>query len=247
MLKRISIIVTGLLIIAVSIAQPPKNAVNFYKNGLALRDKGMYPEAINAFKQATILYKKYDSAWLELGNLSMKLNMIDTALWYYNKATIANPRQVLAYIAMGNIYRDSRSSFDTAIQCYSDAMKIDSTNKVTFYSLAWCYNAKMKFDSAIYYSIRSLDIDNNYRPAYGELGHAYHASNKYKEAIEQFKKHIAKSEVDLPIYYSGMCYLELNQKDSALKMVDALRKIGSKMADGLQKRIDLKKPPETKN
>lgn len=246
MMKKIILLALGLWMMNGVIAQPPKNAVAFYKKGLTQRDKGMYPEAMRSFKQATILYKKYDSAWLELGNLSIKLNSIDTAILYYKKAIAANPRQALAYTAMGNLYRDNKSNTDSALQCYFNAMKIDSTNKLTFYNMAWCYNAKKAYDSAIIYAIRALDIDNNYRQAYGELAHAYHyspyhASNKYKEAIEQFKKNATRSEIDLPLYYAGMCYMEIKQKDGALEMVEALKKIGSKMAESLQKRIDAKK------
>ena len=240
MLKKIILVALGSWIMTAVIAQPPKNAVNFYKTGITLRDKGMYPEAMKAFKQATILYKKYDSAYLEMGNICVKLNRIDSAVSYYKKATVANPKQVMAYMSMGNIYRDNKSNIDSALLCYLPAVRIDSTDKVIFYSIAWCYNAKTKYDSAIIYAARALDLDNGYRPAYGELAHAYHASKKYNEAMEQFKKNIAISEVDLPMYYLGLCYLELNHKEEAQKLCDRLNKMGSKLGESLKKRIEAK-------
>ena len=67
-------------------------------------------------------------------------------------------------------------------------------------------------------AIKALEIDNDYRPAYSELGHAYNQSKKYSEAIEQFKKNMTISSVDLPVLYSGLCYIELGQKENAMKM-----------------------------
>jgi tetratricopeptide (TPR) repeat protein len=212
MLKQILFIITGSLTIARANAQLPKDA--------------------------SLLYNNYDSAYVQMGDLSIKQNKFDSAILYYTKALQINPRQVLAYIGMGNIYKNVKDEYDKAISNYSAALKIDSTNKETYYNIAWCYNAKTDYDNAIIYALKALDIDNNYRAAYGELGHAYHLSKKYADAIEQFKKYIALSGNPLPMLYSGLCYIELKDKDGAMKMYEELKKTDSKMAESLKRNID---------
>ncbi|MEI8059512.1 MAG: hypothetical protein WCG67_05085, partial [Ferruginibacter sp.] len=93
---------------------------------------------------------------------------------------------------------------------------------------------------AIKYALKALDVDNNYRPAYNELAHAYRSLKAYQECIDQFKKNVTISVNEQPLYYSGLCYLELNDKAGAEKMFEELKKINSKSADALRKKIDTK-------
>jgi|GEM_PF-757021 len=234
----------GFIVIAVSFlfgtvgAQPPKTAVNAYADGVAFYAKGMLPEAMQAFKKAATLYKRYDSAYVQMGNIYSKQNNFDTALLQYNKALAINPKQALAFTGMGTVYRDGKRDYDKAISSYLAAVKIDSSRKETFYGLAWCYNSKKDHENAIIYAARALDLDVKYRPGYNEMAHAYHALKKYPECIEHFKKYLAIAITDQPLYYSGLCYLELKDTASATKMYEELVKIESKMAPGLKKRID---------
>jgi tetratricopeptide (TPR) repeat protein len=144
-----------------------------------------------------------------------------------------------AHIALGNVYRDYKPNYDSAIICYKNALKTDSLDKATYYSLAWCYNAKKEYEKTIPYGIKALEIDNNYRQAYNELGHAYRRAGKFAEAIAQFRKNRSISVVDLAILYSGFCYTELKDKEGALKEYEELKKINEKMATSLKKAIDM--------
>ena len=113
-------------------------------------------------------------------------------------------------------------------------------NKETFFNICWCYNAKKEFEKAVTYAQKALDLDINYRAPYSELGFSYHALYKLDDAIELFKKYIGKTTCDLPLYYSGICYLELKQFDNVQNMIDELKKMNSKLADALKKRWDKK-------
>lgn len=238
MLKHLIAFATFFLILNGLCAQPPKAAVNAYKKGMMLKDKGMYAESLQSFRNALSFYKKYDSALVEMGNIYFKGNKPDSAALYFGKALVINPKQANAYTGFGNINRDVKANYDEALKNYYAAIRYDSSNKETFYSIAWCYNTKKLYDSAILYAIRSLQIDNNYRPGYSELGHAYHASKKYREAIEQFKKNLAISVNEQPLLYSGLCYIELKDKNGATDMYNQLVRLQSKMADALKKKID---------
>lgn len=219
-------------------AQPPKNALIAYREGVTFREKAMYPEAIRSFKKAAELYKRYDSAYLQMGEICLKQSMADTAVLYYNKALAINPQQVFAYIALGDIYRNIKAEFDKAISYYSTALRIDSTKKETWCNIAWCYNTEKQYDSAILYAAKALDLDNDYKSGYGELGHAIRASKKFAEGLEQFRKNMSRSANPLPVLYSGLIYIELKDKENALKMYERLEKTDSTIAGRLKRQIE---------
>ena len=237
MLKKILPLFLLLFVVSALFAQP-YNAKSFYKAGINFKNKNMFLEAMGAFKKTISLDKKFDSAYLELGLLYSRTTRADSAVWYYNKAISINPSMAPAYIALGNFYRDAKPNYDSALICYFNALKTDSLNKVTYYSIAWCYNAKGEYEKAIPYGIKSLEIDNDYKPGYSELGHAYRRTGKFAEGIEQFKKNLSVSVVDLALLYSGYCYAELKDKEGALRQYEALLKVNEKMAAALKKRID---------
>jgi len=238
MLKQILCLFMGFMILGSSFAQVSKNARDYYHKGVALKNQGMAPDAIIMFKKAIALNKNYDSAYVDLASVLAKSGKFDTAIILYKKALLINPNYPGAYLGLGNIYRDAIPEYNLAVANYLKALQYDSRNKETYYSIAWCLNAKKEYDSAIVYAVKALEIDNNYVPGYNELGHAYHASKKYKEAIEQFQKNLAVSVNELPLYYSGLCYLELNDREGALRMLEELKKMKSTMAEGLSRRLE---------
>jgi tetratricopeptide (TPR) repeat protein len=241
MVKYFYTVTLCLLTTAFLLAQPVKQAVVFFNKGAGFEQKGMFPDAIIAYKKAIALNKKYDSAYLGLALVYAKTSRVDSAIFTLKKAVAVNPGFANGYVALGNLYRDNLNKPDDAIENYLNALKIDSTNKVTYYSLAWCYNAKNYYREAITYGVKALGIDNNYRPAYNELGHSYHMLKAYQEGIDQFKKNLAISVNDLPMLYTGYCYMELNQKEDALKTYEELKKINPKMAEALKRKLDAMK------
>ncbi|HMK04308.1 MAG TPA: tetratricopeptide repeat protein [Ferruginibacter sp.] len=238
MFQRFSFTAICLFTTLLVIAQAPTNAVVFYNAGLDHATKGSFPEAILSFKKAVELYKKYDLAYAEMGNAYQKSSKPDSALLSYKAALALNPTMANVHLAMGNTYRVQKKQSDEAINCYMKALETDSSNKVTFYGLAWCYNDKKEYDKAIVYAIKALGIDNSYRVAYNEIAHAFNKTKKYAEGIAQFKKNMAVSTVDLQYYFSGLCYIELKDKAGALMMHEELLRLNEKAAASLKKKID---------
>ena len=242
MLKQMLIFVLALVISFSTHAQPPKVAVSLFKSGKQMIQQGLFYNAIQNFRKATTIYKNYDSAFLEWSNIYIRINKPDSSIYVWNLAIKQSPKMLLAYKTLGRIYRDNKSQYDSAKLYYSKVLKIDSTDKENFYNVSWCCNATKDFDNAIIYAIKALGIDVNYRPAYGELAHAYRNNRKMDEGLATFKKYAALSTSEQPLFYCGMIYLETNQYDKLQETIDELNKKGAKSsADGLKKRWDIKK------
>jgi tetratricopeptide (TPR) repeat protein len=213
-------------------------ALGFYKAGMAFKQSSKYSEALSSFTNAVMADKRFDSAYAEMGYIYAGGGNTDLAVYNYKKALEINPNYTDALIGMGKIYRDAKQNYDSAIIYYDAAERLDKTNKETYYALAWIYNAKKDFNRAIPYAVKSLEIDNTYKPSYGELGHAYRSLNQFAGCIEQLKKNLAVSVVDIALLYSGYCYIELKNKEGAMQQYEALLKVNEKMAGALKKKID---------
>ena len=237
MLKTVLPVLICICFFSASHAQV-NSAVAFYKAGMEHKKNNRFSEALGAFSQATSLNKRFDSAFYEMGNIYSGSGNADMAIINYRKTLVINPRFANALINTGKVYRDIKLNLDSAMYFYQAAVTIDTTNKELFYSLAWTHNARKEYEQAIPYAIKALELDNKYKPAYGELGHAYRATKKYAEAIEQFKKNLAISVMDVALLYSGYCYTELNNKEGALQMYEELKKVNEKMSGALKKKID---------
>jgi tetratricopeptide (TPR) repeat protein len=237
MLKRLLPVFSCLFLFSTANAQR-KTAIPFYKAGINYKQSNNFTEALNSFARAVLADPKFDSAYVEMGNIFSAGGKIDNGIYNYNKALKINPNYTAALFGMGKIYRDAKQNLDSAIFFFDAAEKIDKTNKEIYYGLAWIYNAKKEYDRAIPYAVRSLEIDNSYKPAYGELGHSYRATKKFAECIEQLKKNLAVSVVDVALLYSGYCYTELKNKEGAMQQYEALLKVNEKMAGALKKKID---------
>lgn len=238
MFKRVLIIATAFLSYIASNAQPSKNAQAVYRQGVAFMEKEKYPEAMASFFKTVALYKRHDSAYVQMANINAKFNSYDTAISFYKKALAINPNYLQALINIAALYKNIEHDVNGALGFYLRALAIDSTNKEVLNWIAWCNNSLKHYDKAMTYAVKALAVDNNYKGAYGELAHAINMSKKYSEGIEQLKKNIAVSPHELPMYYAGLCYLELKDKAGALSMVDELTKISSKLAETLKKKVE---------
>lgn len=242
MLKRFLPLLISVSFFSATYAQVSK-AQQHYNTGIQLRNNNQFPEALTEFNTALAYNKKFDSAYVEIGNIQSKSGNMELAMKSYNNALTVNPKYADALLGIGKIYRDVIRKYDSAIYYFDAAAKLDSTNKEIFYGLAWTYNATKEHNRAIPYAIKALEIDNNYKPAYGELGYAYRSTKRFADCIEQFKKNLAISVVDVAYLYSGFSYTELNNKEGAMQQYEALKKINERMAGALLKKIEAMPAP----
>jgi tetratricopeptide (TPR) repeat protein len=233
-MKSLIFVFIALIGVNFVVAQPsPKKvqAAAFYKKAVLEESRGQFLQAVTSYKKTMALDKTNDY---------LKISQNDSAVLLLKKAVQAKPSFLAAHLTLGTIYRDYIRNSEEALAHYTNAYKLDSTNKMTLYSLAWCCNDKGRYRDAIAYCEKALALDNNFKYAYSELGHAFRKLGAYKECIELFRKHLTISVNEQPMYYSGLAYLELNDKAGAEAIYEELKKNNFKSAEGLRKRIDEK-------
>lgn len=80
--------------------------------------------------------------------------------------------------------------YEAAIEKYSKAIEIDSSNQVFYCNRAAAFTKLSNHYAAIEDCKRAIDMDPNYGKAFGRLGLAYSIVDKHKEAVECFKRAI---------------------------------------------------------
>lgn len=241
MFMRLLFIIMMLANCVMTRAQNPTASAAVYRQGKDFMAKDNYPDAMASFFKAVALDKKNDSAWVQMGIINVKFQSFDTAIKFFNNALAINLNQVYALLNLASVYRNVKHDIDQALSFYQKALLIEPENKETWAYAAWCFNSKKLYDSAIVYCERALQLDNNYKTAYNEMGHSFHSSKQYQRGIDSFKKYAALSSSEMPVYYAGLCYIEINDKAGAMTMYDELTKRSPRVADVLKKKIDLMK------
>ena len=78
--------------------------------------------------------------------------------------------------------------FSDALECYTQALKLDCNNSVFFCNRAAAYSKLNKHVKAIEDCEKALAIDPQYSKAYGRMGIAYTALNDHESAMECYRK-----------------------------------------------------------
>jgi len=93
--------------------------------------------------------------------------------------------------------------FMEAIEKYTEAIELDSSNQVFYCNRAAAHSKLEQHYAAVEDCQRALDMDPKYGKAYGRMGLAYSSIHKHKEAIDCFKKAI-EIEPENESYQSNM-------------------------------------------
>jgi len=93
--------------------------------------------------------------------------------------------------------------FTEALDMYSKAISLDSTNPVFYCNRAAAHSKMSAHQLAIEDCQRAIDMDPGYSKAYGRMGLANSSLEKHKEAVDNFKKAL-ELEPDNESYKSNL-------------------------------------------
>lgn len=210
----------------------------YYKKGYCENELGKYNEAIVSLNRANELNANDAKTYNELGYAYTKLKNADDAIKNFNKSLEINGKSFYATNGLGDVYKDLKKNVAEALKYYLRAVDIEPGNKKSNYWAGWCYNDMGKNNDAVPFLKKAIEADGKYVNAITELGYSDYALQNYDDALAQFKKAIAIEKTDLSVYYSGLCYVGMKQKNDALKMYNDLKEMNSDYADKLKKKID---------
>ncbi|XP_063417901.1 small glutamine-rich tetratricopeptide repeat-containing protein beta-like [Mytilus trossulus] len=106
--------------------------------------------------------------------------------------------------------------FSDALECYTQALKLDSHNSVFFCNRAAAYSKLNKHVKAIEDCEKALTIDPQYSKAYGRMGIAYTALNDHESALECYRKALELDPTNQS-YQNNLEIAEQKLKEEAAK------------------------------
>jgi tetratricopeptide (TPR) repeat protein len=137
------------------------------------------------------------------------------------------------YYNVANAYVDL-GRYDTAIERYLDALRLDPGLVKADYNLALAYAHQKKTDEAVTILTRLLQNDPKNTQFLSTLGWAYHLGGKDAEALAQYDAVVALSPADqAALYNSGIVLWKLDRQKEALARFTALLALAPDDTDAL--------------
>jgi len=135
----------------------PNDVCAYDQSGQMYYDRGKYPEAIAAFKQAVTLRPRYGT-YMYLANSYVYAREYEASVDVYKQAIQLNPKDVRAHIQLGIAY-DCLRQYQNAAAEYEQAVKLDPNDEKARYHLVVAYTSLRNKPAARaqYESLRKLD------------------------------------------------------------------------------------------
>lgn len=171
---------------------------------------GFEPDALRSFKKA-IKYagSDIDEVLYQIGTSYIQIGEIAKAVYYFEKAVVANKKNDLALYDLG-FFMDQLGKFKKSIKYYNKYLDIDPYSYAVWFNLGTVYSKLDKHDKAIEAYEFALAINDQFHIALFNIGNALANAERFKEAIRKYKEFLeVEPENDDTHCYIGECYLNL--------------------------------------
>ncbi len=172
--------------------------------------------AKNAYISVINLRNEYMEAYKSLCVVLMKLNEVDSAISYAEKARVIDTEDYIFDFIIGTAYMKNKE-FSKAIEPLRSALEKESNNLGTLNSLGTCYMASGNTALAIATYEKALEINPKAPMAYFNIGSAYQIQQNHKKAIEYLRKAVELDEDESFITALAMSEVKLGDYENALK------------------------------
>ena len=201
--QSIYYMLSGSLSLALDIASMKMIYKNLTKNmslifydivGKVLEKTKNYSMALKAYGTAANQTGNNEIYYQKIGDINVKEEDIKTARAAYIKALENNPynRELLFKVAtLTQVYFED--DIDTAIDCYTKLLEIETNNNNIYYELGHLYLKKDDAINAVNAFKLALEKDNENPFYHNALGYALVKADQYDEACEHYKFAIDKN------------------------------------------------------
>lgn len=216
-----------------------KDYLFWYRKGFMENTAKDYSAAKISLNNSVKYKNDYQNTWLELGFACKNLKEDDLAIGYYNEAMKIDPKSHIPYNGIGEVYRDNKKNMQEAMNWYNKSLGVKAKERKACFGMGYCLNSLERYSEAIPYLQTAIEQENTYTAAYTELGYAFYKTGKYDDAIAKLNYSISLNPSGVnPHYYLTLIYVAQKNKSKAQEMVNALKRIGSKYVDELQKKVN---------
>jgi regulator of sirC expression with transglutaminase-like and TPR domain len=137
----------------------------------------------------------------------------------------APERNAKSYYDSGEIFR-SRGDYVTAIEEYSQAIRLDPNYVIAYVSRGNAYNGKKDYDRAVADYTQAIRLDPNYTWAYYNRGLAYTNKGDHDRAIADYTQAIRLDPNDATAYHNrGIAYERKKDYNRAIADYEAALRI----------------------
>ena len=211
----------------------------WYRKGFMQNAEKKYTEAIEALQKSLLYKKDYINTYLELGFAANKMKQADEAINWFNEAMKLDAKSHIPYNGIAEVYRDTKKDIDMAISWYQRSLAVKTDERKACFGMGYCLNNKGRYSEAVTYLKKAIDQEPTYTAAYVELGYSHYMLSDNSSALDNFNKALnLNPKNENARYYSGLVYINQNNKTMAQKMVDELKTLNSKNADKLQEKVN---------
>lgn len=208
--------------------QIPAEADKLFKEGMELKGKGSYAEAVSKFTAAIAVYPWMFDYWYQRGFVRIDMEQYHEAIADFSYMLCFDPTHLRAHMerayALKQIGQLKAASLD-----YKAAVDSHPQDYKANYELGYVLIDLEDYTNAITYLKKATEISPTNADPFYELGYAYKMTNQYDKAIEVFLQSMQKTSGSVPdnMYFSlGDCYLKIGKKEEACKHFAKAKELG---------------------
>jgi len=207
----------------------PSSALANNNLGNAYMKLGLVDESIGLYELAIELDPNLDKAYENLANAYMdKAEYVRAERWL-KKAIILEPR-ARYIVRLGDLYRQTKD-YESAIEQYNRAIRIDEQSARAYYGLGMCYHTEDSVSSEEAYK-KAVSIDGEFVAALVNLGNIYFERKQYDEAVLYYRRAAEIEPNDALIWYNtGGAYFNKGDYEQAAQAYSKTVAIDAGMSD----------------
>lgn len=199
----------------------------WFNSGLiynALKDN---TKAKECFRKVIELDVNDPDAWYNLGVISNNISGFEEAITNLSAAIKLKSDYINAYIELAYAYSSQTPpNFNSAIECYDNILKYDSSNAKAYRSKAAILNELGKTDEAEICLLKATSFDGNDFTAPYKLGIMASNAGHYSEAIKFFEKVLQLNpDYKDALIEKAFAHMQLNEYKEALNYYNQLLKL----------------------
>jgi tetratricopeptide (TPR) repeat protein len=209
-----------------------------YELGWCFNEMKQYSKALEVFQLKPSITAQYFKLVYERAYSKAALGFTTDAINDYDQVSQWQPAFAPVYAAKADLYKDRIKDVSKALPLYLKAITLDTGSARNYYWAGWCYNELEQFEKAVPHLVKASENPAFRSLAFSEIGFSYYSLANYNLALDFLtKSNNLRPNLELNLFYMGMCYVKMGGKTLALKKYNELVLMGSDYAISLLNEI----------